>query len=250
MLCWASGVRSKAVLISSFLLLVLTGCGKNAPDWQNQVSNCPNLNANQQGTFMAPVPNAPVQLLVDNTFTADQIEELKQAVDTWNQLGQQLQGQNFFSVQTADVPPDLLSSNFAACQTDPGTGTSSLYVVNVTDSQTWKNLGFATNTPGATERCYDGNDNLTMQVTYVNPNLVYSQQFTSVVIHEMGHMLGLGHSCQNSTTGYPSCQGLSSDDPYVQAVMYPTLSLNSANGQPQVKEQLQSNDQTRAACFY
>lgn len=77
----------------------------------------------------------------------------------------------------------------------------------------------------------------------------------SVLLHELGHLLGLDHSCNVSapqcTSGSP-CPSLpvcSSQKPeYISASMYPEFLTNG--NKASVRRALNSNDQGRANCLY
>ena len=67
----------------------------------------------------------------------------------WNQLGQSLRGADFFTEQVADVPSILQTGIFQACTIDVGTGTGSLYLVNMdANEKHWESIGFSTTDPG------------------------------------------------------------------------------------------------------
>lgn len=246
----------------SFGFLFLLGCGKQQTTWRDQVSSCSALSADQQGTFMAPVPGT-VRLMVDDTFTADQLSSIHAMMLQWNQLGQTLQGSDFFSMQVATVPGVLRTGNFQSCSIDPGTYANSFYLVNETYTVEkvtpthWTDMGFSNLIPGATVRCYQS-DALASQVVMIRGDLVDSTQFTSVVLHELGHSIGLDHSCKNGvgTADFISCSELPAKSPYRDAVMYPTLgavsaaSASSSSSSLAVKDQIQSNDSLRTGCLY
>lgn len=72
----------------------------------------------------------------------------------------------------------------------------------------------------------------------------------SIFVHELGHLLGLDHSCSASTKeGFPNCNDSSLNQAYYDAIMFPTVFFDSS-GVGQSRVQLQVNDQSRANCLY
>lgn len=72
----------------------------------------------------------------------------------------------------------------------------------------------------------------------------------SIFLHELGHLLGLNHSCEvRKASGVPDCR--SSDLPvtYYQASMFPIFNFDSS-GIGERRQALGENDQGRANCLY
>lgn len=72
----------------------------------------------------------------------------------------------------------------------------------------------------------------------------------TIILHESGHVLGLNHSCEStSTDGVPGCDDSATDPNYLSAVMNPLVDFDS-NGQGIAKRALQENDMGRLNCLY
>jgi hypothetical protein len=80
-------------------------------------------------------------------------------------------------------------------------------------------------------------------------NLLSPQHLIGVMLHEMGHLIGLDHSCADGNgpefgpIGSVSCTDLPSSHPYRLAIMNPSL-------EGQIKSVLGENDEKRLACLY
>jgi hypothetical protein len=69
----------------------------------------------------------------------------------------------------------------------------------------------------------------------------------TIFVHELGHMLGLDHSCENNKAGYPNCATANPD--YSKAVMNYQVKFDSAgNGIPNAV--VDGNTQGRNNCVY
>lgn len=72
----------------------------------------------------------------------------------------------------------------------------------------------------------------------------------SILLHELGHLAGLNHSCERSArTGVPSCDDPEVDQSYLFASMFPKFAFDSS-GLGEVRQDLNENDEGRANCLY
>ena len=130
-------------------------------------------------------------------------------------------------------------------------------------------MNMSESNPGFTVRCKI-NGSLARQVVLLNPDLIPLAQLSSVALHELGHAVGLDHSCQagSGTDTFRGCSGIPDSHPYRQAVMYPTLRIaegvassrrqsSREAGNPQLSSSgvseesaLGINDTERARCLY
>lgn len=269
--------HSRLICLAIFLSLVIFACGGGG-EGSSSLSevSCPHIEIpnDQMGSFMARVEEFPVTVLADSRFTAEERQGIDHAIQHWNDVGQYLSKHNLFNLNYGDIPASIRKTNPTDCQQNFG-GNRELFLVREVSESHWGTLGLTRNVPGATFRCERGAE-LIQQVILIFPEIVRSEQLSSVFVHEFGHAIGLDHSCLSDNAGrtdFRSCSGLDSSHPYRQAVMYPWLHLMPAKMKasgiqgifgmpmlpgftgisdtpeiPEVKDTLRSNDYLRAQC--
>lgn len=197
---------------------------------------------------MGKIANSPVRILIDSSFTSEQIHGIQYAIAQWNVVAQQTLRHDVFQAEVTAVPDSVRKMDPGNCDSNFGDETT-FRIVREQDMNHWKLFGFTSRIPGATFRC-EQNARVVRQIVYIYDSLVAKEQFNSVVVHELGHAVGLDHSCLDGEgrADYRSCTGLDTNHPYKVAVMYPWLKVSTASGTPEVKDVLRVNDKQRGQC--
>ena len=196
----------------------------------------------------------PIPLAVIATdFSSDELNALDAAITTWNNFFTQSKGFKLYLSGSSDYTMVSAGSGRATASTicgqslvGPGGFGGQIMIYKNLSGWSYGSAVIALTslcpvvTANSTYRSFTA---AMMEINYqnffTNSNPVPDLQ--SIVTHELGHVLGLDHSCNG--TGCTNAV-----DDYLQAVMYPTLGFNGRQGI--MKRDLNTNDQERANCLY
>ena len=202
---------------------------------------------------MTPIAkNATLQVTIDTRFSSDQVNSIIAAIDVWNQYGRSTLGHDLFNSSNGSVKEEESPQKAGDCSFSGDPGAFPIFME--TSATKWTALNLTKYNPAVTIRCTGGGSGaptLASQTMLINTSYTQKEEFMSVVLHELGHALGLDHSCTAGAaqSGFPACASLSEGHPYNQAVMNPLLHPNTANvSLAEKKETLRSNDTERATC--
>jgi hypothetical protein len=212
------------------------------------------VNADQASLFMGHWSSHPIPLAVEaNDFSSSELAALEASIQTWNDFFTASKGFQLYltgsSLNTVSNGGTRVTQSTVCSQTlvGPNGFTNSIMIYKTRSGWTYGSAIMALTSvcpivvSGSTYKKYVSG---VMEVNFQNyfnsgqpiPDL------QSIVTHELGHMLGLGHSCDGA-----SCTSTMPAN-YSAAMMYPSLGFNGTAGE--VKRDLNDNDQERANCLY
>lgn len=224
-----------------------------APIADSVVTECL-VASDQASLFKGRWPVRPIPLaVVANDFNSSELQALTRAITTWNDHFSNAKGFRLFLSGSSPLlqvssSGTRLTSSTACSQTLVTTTNFTGRIMIYKSASSWS---FGSQVMGVTSLCpitvagspYRTFVSAVMELNYVDffrsgkpvPDL------ESIVLHELGHLLGLDHSCNGS-----ACS--SATDEYREAVMYPTLGFDGLSGRQ--RRTLNANDQGRANCLY
>lgn len=162
-------------------LILVQACGRQLPPQ----ASC-NFVQNQSLRRVSWNKNVPVDLYLDASVPYDYVSSIQSAVTKWNQVGQKLQQQDFFKLKTGNP----------GSTTPAQDGYTKIYVLN--DWEASRPTEQARTTVYWTgSRIYEAdmriNNKNFQYFTSETPD--YSRvHLESLVVHELGHILGLAHT--------------------------------------------------------
>lgn len=254
-IAWALTARVGLGLI---LGIVAGGC---APIKDKSVVKECVLPSDQVGTLTGKWQATPIPIAFhQGDFAADEVADMIAAADTWNE---------FYATSLNLSPIDYGTSGSPRTSTQPRPNNSLVCSGSITASNgytgavvIYKNgywpFPSQPNAMALTSFCrtsasplpyfYMATIDLNYQNFFVSGKKVPDLQ--TIILHELGHLLGLGHSCETSArTGVPDCSAGNLNPAYSAAVMFPVFGWDAA-GFGEQKRETNSNDQGRANCLY
>ncbi len=217
------------------------------------------LPQDQVGTLSGRWANVPVPLAIQiqqNGFTNDELAALTKAADTWNTFSfsslnfQVLNYGKADSLVQTDAPKPQSLCSQTLIQEKHFVGSVMVYKDN-----DWP-YPLIPNAIALTSFCPKPAKPLPeifMAIMEINFDNFFKSgkkqpDLQSIFLHELGHLLGLNHSCEvRQKEGVPNCNG--AQDEYKESVMFPIINFD-LRGVGEKKQALKDNDQGRANCLY
>jgi hypothetical protein len=238
--------------------LVLSGCAVEGSG-QAYLRSCV-LEQDQVGTFDGKWTVAPIPVSVRaGQFSDAEKTIIRQAVQQWNSFTKVSLGREIFAVGSGGMPENSGARPDSICSSSTPVLLGGQFVSSIVIHKlgNWpysadQAIAITSTCPVADTplpRFYSGMIDLNYEFFFVSGRRQPDLQ--SIMVHELGHLAGLRHSCESSPdrAGVPSCTDSSLDPLYKSAVMYPVFGFDAfGNGEKRVRPN--ANDQGRFNCLY
>jgi len=243
------------------VLAALTSLSSSCSGSRDDVTKECLIPNDQKGTIGGRWTVKPVPLaVIVNDFSAVEMNELRAAIGTWNSFFSASKGFKLFVASGA--PLSSVPAGTPKIRTNEACSVSSfvtasgfvqpILIEKIVSG--WTHGGSVIAQTGTCPNTVQGQPYRVFSTGVIEMNFenyfapgLPRPDLQSVILHELGHLLGLGHTCEaQAQKNFLACAEAPKE--YLQAVMFPSLGFDGNTGR--IKRSLQQNDQQRANCLY
>ena len=242
-----------------FSLACALGCALYNPTGEAPVTKTCAVPADQSGTIEGHWLASPIPLAFHTgDWDAVELNAMTAAADTWNTFftaSKSLEIFNYGGSGSATTTSGADPASNSLCGQaiyENGAFSGAVGIYKISNGWSYGNSIIAlTSYCTAAAPTYPLIYMAVMEINYENfftTNRVPDLQ--TIVTHELGHLLGIGHSCSTTgQSGYPNCNEAGITPAYLTAVMIPAFSFTTSGIGQRVRV-INSDDESRANCLY
>jgi hypothetical protein len=218
----------------------------------------------QEGTLIGSWGKLPIPLAIESGtggFDTNEIAAILAAAATWNAHFEAVIGQPAFDTGEGDSVRITTRTSAEVCSTTvltaSGSFSGAVPILKQTDWNHTSSAQIALTLHCSTQTLSGGGTfgsvrSSVMDINYENffVDGTVKHDLQSIVAHELGHVLGANHSCEEGgADGTPDCEDPEVTLEYTTALLYPGFGFfEDLTGE--VRRFLNANDQGRTNCLY
>ena len=235
-----------------------SACAYTIPSTQKATVKECKVPADQANTFLGEWMLSPLPIaFAAGHFSDFEKGEIKKGLDVWNAHFTKARAVAVFDYNQ-QAGPSQAPAPSQLCRQGIVDGKQFTNLITIYKQGVWedslKNVIAITSTCPSLDPKLPKFTNAMMELNYQNFFVTDRKpDLASIIVHELGHLAGLNHSCEDSGTNpyglpVPSCKDPALPLDYFEAVMYPTVSFSNGVGVSKMK--VNKNDQGRANCLF